>query len=140
VPHDECDCESEYGCPKCSVTLTLDVAAEDEEVTVTSGDLKSEDSSVVPVTPDIPITKLASGEKLTTEMRALIGRGSWHAKWQPVSRAVAKQNDDDSSALIIESLGQLPPREIVLRALAILSGKMGDMEEALAELEEGTQE
>ncbi|MFQ5870632.1 MAG: DNA-directed RNA polymerase subunit D [Candidatus Geothermarchaeales archaeon] len=132
VPNDECDCQSDYGCPKCSVTMTLDVASVDDVKVVTSGDLVSQDSSVVPVTADIPIVKLAPGEKITTEMRALIGRGAWHAKWQPVSRAVAKEVNGGSSVLVLESLGQLPPKELVLRSLSVLSAKLGELEGKLA--------
>ena len=55
---DECDCESEYGCNKCSTTLTLNVTSGDDVVTVTSNDIKSQDNSSLPVSDNIPITKL----------------------------------------------------------------------------------
>ena len=35
----ECDCNADLGCPKCRVTLSLSVKAEDETKTVYSGDL-----------------------------------------------------------------------------------------------------
>ena len=82
---EECACGSEYGCSKCRATLVLDVEATDRTVTVYSGDLKPEDPTVAPVYPNIPIVKLAPGQKIKLEAYARLGRGSKHAKWQPVS-------------------------------------------------------
>ena len=84
----ECDCGSELGCEKCRVVLTLDVAAETETRTVYSGDFASEDPAVVPVTPGIPLTKIAPGQAVRLEAYARLGTGKEHAKWQPVSMAV----------------------------------------------------
>ena len=85
---ENCECESELGCGLCRVVLTLDVETEDEIRTVTSGDLVSEDPRVIPVSPDIPITKLAPGQAVRLEAYARLGTGKTHAKWQPVSEAV----------------------------------------------------
>ena len=85
---ENCECESELGCGLCRVVLTLDVETEDEIRTVTSGDLVSEDPRVVPVSPNIPITKLAPGQAVRLEAYARLGTGKIHAKWQPVSAAI----------------------------------------------------
>jgi len=85
---EDCDCGSELGCEKCRVVLTLDVVAEGENRTVHSGDFISEDPEVVPVSPDIPLTKLAPEHAIRMEAYAMLGRGKTHAKWQPVSSAV----------------------------------------------------
>ncbi|RLG59784.1 DNA-directed RNA polymerase subunit D [Candidatus Geothermarchaeota archaeon] len=90
VPNDECECKSEMGCPKCSVTMYLEAKAGEEVKVVYSGDIKSEDEGVVPVSEDIPIVKLAPGQEISIEMRAIMGRGKEHAKWQPVSVAVVR--------------------------------------------------
>lgn len=90
TPNDECECKSEFGCPKCSVTLYLEAKAEDEVKTIYSSDLRSEDESVKPVSLDIPIVKLAPGQEVSLEMRAVMGRGRVHAKWQPLSVAVVR--------------------------------------------------
>ena len=87
---EECDCGSELGCEKCRVTLTLTAEAEDEVKTVYSGDLVSEDPDVEPVSPNIPIVKLAPGQKVRIMAYARLGRGREHAKWQPVSMCVYK--------------------------------------------------
>ena len=63
-------------------TVTLSLEAEGPGI-VYSGDLKSDDPDVKPVTPNIPIVKLAEGQKLTFNAYAKLGRGKDHAKWQP---------------------------------------------------------
>ena len=84
----DCDCGSELGCEKCRVVLTLDAEAETDTLTVYSGDFVSEDPAVVPVHPDIPLTKIAPGQAVKLEAYARLGTGKEHAKWQPVSTAV----------------------------------------------------
>ncbi|KAJ1670939.1 RNA polymerase II subunit 3, partial [Spiromyces aspiralis] len=64
------DCSCDQYCSKCAVVLTLHARCDgDEIITVTSNDLVSEDSEVVPVVegendPGIVITKLAKGQEL----------------------------------------------------------------------------
>jgi DNA-directed RNA polymerase subunit D len=52
------------------------------------GDFVSEDPAVVPVSPGIPLTKIAPGQAVRLEAYARLGTGKEHAKWQPVSMAV----------------------------------------------------
>ncbi len=87
---EECECHSELGCERCSVMLTLDVKASDSVRTVYSGDLRSSDPKVVPVSDKIPIVKLAPGQRVQLEAYARLGRGKVHAKWQPVSACAYK--------------------------------------------------
>jgi DNA-directed RNA polymerase subunit D len=81
----DCACKSELGCPKCRVTLTLDVEATDGIRTVYSSELKSENPDVSPVSGDIPLLKLASDQKVKLECYAKLGIGKDYAKWQPIS-------------------------------------------------------
>jgi DNA-directed RNA polymerase subunit D len=87
---EECECQSEFGCPLCRVTLTLDAEAKEGTRAVYSGELVSENPNIVPVSDKIPIIKLAKGQKLKLEAYARLGKGKVHAKWQPVSMCAYK--------------------------------------------------
>lgn len=82
---EKCSCKSEFGCNLCRVSLILDVEAEDHTITVYSGDFKSENPEVVPVSNKIPLVKLAPEQKIRLEAYARLGKGKDHARWQPVS-------------------------------------------------------
>jgi len=75
----ECGCR-EGRCSKCSVSLTLE---REGPATVLSGDLKSTDEEVVPVSGSVPIIKLERGQRLELTAIARLGTGKEHAKWQP---------------------------------------------------------
>lgn len=81
---EDCECKSEFGCGQCRVTLTLNAESNEGTRTVYSGELVSENPSIVPVTGKIPVIKLAKGQKLKLEAYARLGKGKDHAKWQPV--------------------------------------------------------
>jgi len=87
---EECECQSEFGCPRCRVTLTLDAEAKEGTRTVYSGEIVSENPDIIPVSDKIPIIKLAKNQKLKLEAYARLGRGKVHAKWQPVSMCAYK--------------------------------------------------
>lgn len=89
VLREECDCKSDLGCQKCTASFVLEAEAIDQTVTVYSGDLKPA-TEVVPTSDRIPVVKLAPGQKIRLEAYARLGRGSEHAKWQPVSIAAYK--------------------------------------------------
>ena len=113
----ECDCKSTLGCSKCRVLLVLDAEANEKTVSVTSGELVSEDEMVKPVSKDIPIVVLAPNQKLKFEAYARLGVGKDHAKWQPTSAAVVKDGEsEDETILILESNGALTAEEVLLAA------------------------
>jgi DNA-directed RNA polymerase subunit D len=87
---EECPCKSEFGCNLCRVTLTLDVEAKEGTRTVYSGEFKSENPDIMPVSNKIPIIKLAKEQKLRLEAYIRLGKGKNHAKWQPVSMCTYK--------------------------------------------------
>jgi len=76
--------------PEREVKFTLVVEAKKGPLTVYSRDLKSEDPYVKPVSDEIPIVKLAKGQKVVLEAYARLGRGRDHAKWQPVGTCAYK--------------------------------------------------
>ena len=81
---EDCECQSEFGCGQCRVTLTLNAESNEGTRTVYSGELVSENPDIVPVAEKVPIMKLAKGQKLKLEAYARLGKGQIHAKWQPV--------------------------------------------------------
>jgi DNA-directed RNA polymerase subunit D len=87
---EDCECKSEFGCGQCRVTLTLNAESNEGTRTVYSGELVSENPSIVPVTDKVPVMKLAKGQKLKLEAYARLGKGKVHAKWQPVCVAAYK--------------------------------------------------
>jgi DNA-directed RNA polymerase subunit D len=87
---EECPCKSEFGCNLCRVTFTLDVESKEGTRTVYSGELKSENPEIAPVSDKIPLIKLAKEQKLRLEAYARLGKGKNHAKWQPVSMCIYK--------------------------------------------------
>lgn len=76
---DECRCGGK-GCQKCTVEMSLE--AEGPTI-VKSGDIQSSDKEVVPVSDEIPIVELRSGQRLKLNIYARLGLGKNHAKWIP---------------------------------------------------------
>ncbi len=125
---EECDCKSPLGCPRCRVLLVLDAEAVDKTKVVYSGDLKSEDKFVKPISNSIPIVKLAPRQVIKLEAYARLGKGKEHAKWQPTTVSVLKpiSEEEDTHMLYIESSGSLPASEILTKAVEILHKKLLD--------------
>jgi DNA-directed RNA polymerase subunit D len=105
----ECKCKGE-GCARCQNMLTLKTSATG---TVTAGIMKSKDSSVVPVYPEMPIVKLSKGQNLELEAVAVLGKGKEHSKWSPghiyyYNEAKITVNNDDK--LLGEMKDKYPPQ------------------------------
>src|SRR6266571_1134676 len=125
---EKCDCGNPLGCQKCRVLLVLDATSHDKPRTVYSGDLVSEDREIAPISPNIPIVKLAQGQTVKLEAYARLGRGKEHAKWQPATASVLTEGKgEDSFVLRVESSGSLPAKEIVIKAIGILEEKLKDI-------------
>ena len=74
---EECSCKG-AGCNSCTVTLTL---KEKGPGMVYASDIKSKDPAVKPVYPKTPLVKLLEGQEVEIEMKAVLGKGKNHAKW-----------------------------------------------------------
>ena len=85
----KCGCGGE-GCAQCQIAFTLNKNAPEGPVTVYSEDLESEDPSIIPAFPKIPIVELMKGQKIVLEAFAKLGIGEDHAKWQPVATCAYK--------------------------------------------------
>lgn len=77
-------------CRECYIHMILEAEATTSDVTVYSGDIRSEDPYVVPAYNNMPIVILAPGQRLSLELRARLGRGLEHAKWSPTTIAITK--------------------------------------------------
>ncbi|MCC7564604.1 MAG: DNA-directed RNA polymerase subunit D [Methanobacterium sp.] len=82
---EDCDCDNH--CPRCSVSLVLKGKG---PKTLYSGDLKSQDPNLKPVSDTIPLIKLKEGEEVELEAIAQLGMGKDHAKWQPTTTCAYK--------------------------------------------------
>ena len=84
LPRD-CECGG-YGCSLCQVSLTCEMTnTSNKPITISSGDLNSNDPDVIPVNPEIPILKIDKNSKVIIEAYAILGRGKDHAKFSAVS-------------------------------------------------------
>jgi DNA-directed RNA polymerase subunit D len=129
---EDCDCHNPLGCPKCRVLLVLDAEASDKPRTVYTGDLVSEDPETIPISDKIPILKLAPAQKIKLEAYAKLGRGKEHAKWQPVTTCVLTEGRNEHEwNLKIESVGSLPPMDIYVKAVSILSERLRELGSSL---------
>jgi DNA-directed RNA polymerase subunit D len=99
-------------------------------VTVYSKDLKSTDKSVKVANENIPIMKLAQGQVLRLDGKAILGVGSRSSKFQP-GLVTYKQLGDNEFEFYIETFGQMPPAEILSRTLSIISENVKEVRKEL---------
>ena len=128
---EDCDCQSALGCPKCRVLLVLDVEAGNTTRVVNSGDLRSEDEYIKPISDFIPIVKLAPRQAIKLEAYARLGKGKEHAKWQPATVSILKpiSEEEGSYILYLESSGSLSASEILTKSIEILYKKLVEFNE-----------
>lgn len=95
-------------------------------VTVYSKSLTSSDKSVRVANEKIPIMKLAAGQVLRLDGKAILGSGARSAKFQP-GIVTYKQLNEKDFEFYIETFGQMPPAEILSRALGIISDNVKEV-------------
>ncbi|MCL5239041.1 MAG: DNA-directed RNA polymerase subunit D [Candidatus Marsarchaeota archaeon] len=98
--------------------------------TVYSKEMKSSDKSVKVANGDIPIIKLAEGQRLRADGKAVMGTGSRSAKFQPGITSY-KAKSPTEFEFYFESFGQMPANEIMRRALDIISAGLKDIHKEL---------
>jgi len=74
-----CKCKGK-GCSACQVKLSVSISG---PATVYAKDMKTTDSQIKPIYPNMIITKLGNGQELAFEAVAVLGKGSTHMKWSP---------------------------------------------------------
>lgn len=98
--------------------------------TVYSKELKSSDKNVKVANTEIPIIKLAEGQRLRVDGKAVVSTGNRSAKFQPGIVSYKTKNGKDFE-FYFESFGQMPANEIMKRALDIISSGLKDVHKEL---------
>ncbi len=117
------------------IMLTLDSGVSDLTRTILSGDLKSQDQTIVPTSNDIPIVTLAPGQSLKLEAYARLGKGTEHAKWNSSNIATLTDTEkEDEKILTVETTGALNPKHIILAGVEQLSTKLSEFKSIMSEI------
>lgn len=74
-------------CEGCFMIMSFQGEAASEPIYVYAKDLKTDDPDIRPVYPEIPVTVIGPGQRLSFDARIRIGRGAEHIKWSPVTVA-----------------------------------------------------
>ena len=115
--------------------LTLESGIATETRTILSGELKSQDNTVKPISDNIPIVTLAPGQDLKFEAHARLGRGTEHAKWNSANISTLTESDnDDERILTVETTGALEPQHIVLSSVEELSRRLDEFKVLVSDL------
>jgi len=117
------------------IMLTLDSGETNETRTILSGDLKSQDDVIKPISDKIPIVTLAPGQKLKLEAYARLGRGTEHAKWNSANISTLTESDnEDERILTVETTGSLEPQHIVVSSVEELSKRLDEFKNYISDL------
>lgn len=98
--------------------------------TVYSKSLESNDKAVKVANPNIPIIKLAAGQKLRLDGKAIMGNASKSAKFQ-AGLVTYKMLGDESFEFYVETFGQMPAAEILSKALGIITNNIKEVSKEL---------
>ena len=117
------------------IMFTLDSGEINETRTVLSGELKSQDDIIKPISDNIPIITLAPGQRLKIEAYAKLGRGTEHAKWNSANISTLTESEkDDEIILTVETTGALEPQHIILSSVEELSRRLDEFKNLLSDL------
>jgi len=117
------------------IILTLDSGVSDETRTILSGELKSQDASIIPTSNDIPIVTLAPGQSIKFEAHVRLGKGTEHARWNSANIVTLTDTEkDDEKILTVESTGALNPKHIILSSVEQLSTKLSEFKTVISEI------
>ena len=117
------------------IMLTLDSGDTTETRTIFSGDIKSQDGVIKPISDKIPIVTLAPNQKIRFEAHARLGRGTEHAKWNSSNIATLTETDKDNEHILtVETTGALEPKHIVLASINELSNRLNNFKETMSDL------
>ncbi len=100
-------------------------------LTVYSKDIQSTDKEVKVANDNIPLIKLAQGQKLRLDAKAILETGSKSAKFQPGLATYKANEKGDEFEFYVESFGQIPAIDIVSRALDIITNNVKEITKEL---------
>ena len=126
---EECPSCKGKGCSNCQVKVLLKVKGPG---VVYSGELKTGDKDIQPVSDKIAIVELFEGDELQFEATAKLGMGRQHAKWQ--GAVVGYKYSGDKFTFNVESVCGLSPEDVVNSAVEILENKLIALEKGLKKL------
>ncbi|MFA5077712.1 MAG: DNA-directed RNA polymerase subunit D [Candidatus Micrarchaeia archaeon] len=104
--------------------------------TVYSEELESKDKEVKVARGKIPLVTLSDGQTLRLEGKAFLRTAEKHAKFQP--GLAAYEIAGETYKFTVESFFQMPPRELLARALAILDDDLEALHKQLHKAEKGS--
>ena len=117
------------------IMFTLDSGETENTRTILSGELKSQDNNVKPISDNIPIVTLAPGQRLKIEAYARLGRGTEHAKWNSANVATLTESDNDGERILtVETTGSLEPQHIILSSVEELSRRLDEFKNFVSDL------
>ena len=117
------------------IMFTLDSGETNETRTVLSGELKSQDDIIKPISDNIPIITLAPGQRLKIEAYARLGRGTEHAKWNSANISTLTESEkDDERILTVETTGALETQHIIISSVEELSRRLNEFKNLLSDL------
>ena len=105
------------------IVFTLDATG---PKTIYSKELESSDKDVRVANENIPIMKLADGQRLRVEGKALMGNARKHAKFQ--AGLVTFEQSKDTYEFYIETFGQMSPKEIINKAFDAIKEELKEVQ------------
>lgn len=89
---------------------------------VLSASLETKDKGVVAANEGIPLIRMSENQHLRAEGKARMGTGAKHSKFQP--GLVTYEENKGIFTFYVESFGQMPPKEIISKALDVLKEEL----------------
>ncbi|MGI0141251.1 MAG: DNA-directed RNA polymerase subunit D [Candidatus Micrarchaeales archaeon] len=88
--------------------------------TILSKDMEPTDKKVKVANENIPLMKLAEGQRLKVDCKAILGNGMKSSKFQPGFITFTANEENSEFEFYIETFGQMNAKEILNRALEII--------------------
>jgi DNA-directed RNA polymerase subunit D len=100
--------------------------------TVYSRDFSTSDKDVKVSNENIPIIKLAESQRVRAEGKATLGTAAKHAKFQP--GLITYNEEKGVHSFYVESFGQMPPKELINKALEAIREELKEVGKELKKL------